>query len=888
MRRNWRTYLAFSEEGRLQRAVLRARLVLFAQRLWRVLLWPLMVMGLGLLLVVTGILPALPDLPRLVVLLALVGAFLWLLAPSLRRLRFPSEEEGLARLEEVSGLHHQPLRTLRDELAMPAAGAEEDDAGDSATLALWQAHRARMRKLVRSLRAGWPRSDAPYRDPHALRFGLALALIAAFALNGPRFMDHLRESLRPPTLGLAERTAFLDAWIDPPAFVRKPPLVLATNGEVSHARDVLKVHQGSKLELRFTGATAPTVTVHEFNPATGHVGALLRQERPAAVDRNSWRLRLRLHRPVQVSLSGPVSVSWRFHVLADMAPEISLTKPPAVGPGGALVVEWRASDDHGVKSARAIIELHEPAEGMLAFDAPRARLKVLRAGKKIRGRDLLKLMAHPWAGLRVRLTLEATDMAGQTGRSKTHVFVLPTRPFSQLMARAIVEQRRELILQPQTKRDVAEVLMALLAWPVEMLRSSGAYLNLRQAAIALLRAETEEELKSIVELLWTLAEDIEDGDLAAAKRRLEAARKALEQALKNGASEEEIARRMAELKQALNEYLNKLARRQMQNGQPRLSHNGQMRLVRPQDLQRMLDRIEKLARGGAKEDAQRLLSQLDELLQGLQATPRMSGPPSPQQRALEEMQKLMREQQKLLDETWRRAQEPGQEDGNGQPGRRAMPDLQQRQERLAETLEQMLEQMQRMFPPSPTPPQSPRQDGQNGQGQQDRQGRQAQRDQPGQRLPGPGNERNGNAGRPDGGSMTSKAPGEALKNAERAMRGAARDLGKGSLADALRQQREALQALRRGARQMARQMARQQGRQRGGMAYGFMRQQYDPLGRPRRGQFMDSGPDRNIVPDENAAERARRILEYLRRRSEDATRPPLERNYIERLLKDIY
>lgn len=115
------------------------------------------------------------------------------------------------------------------------------------------------------------------------------------------------------------------------------------------------------------------------------------------------------------------------------------------------------------------------------------------------------------------------------------------------------------------------------------------------------------------------------------------------------------------------------------------------------------------------------------------------------------------------------------------------------------------------------------------------------------------------------------------------MRGAARALGKGRPDRALRQQMEALQALRKGARQLARRMRGQ-----GGMGMAGMRPQYDPLGRPRRGQYMDPGPNNPLVPDENAAERARRILEYLRRRAEDRTRPPVERNYFDRLLRGLY
>jgi hypothetical protein len=61
-------------------------------------------------------------------------------------------------------------------------------------------------------------------------------------------------------------------------------------------------------------------------------------------------------------------------------------------------------------------------------------------------------------------------------------------------------------------------------------------------------------------------------------------------------------------------------------------------------------------------------------------------------------------------------------------------------------------------------------------------------------------------------------------------------------------------------------------------------QQTDPLGRPLRGR--DYGDDVTVkVPGEIDVQRARRILEELRRRFGEAFRPQMELEYIERLLQ---
>jgi hypothetical protein len=63
-------------------------------------------------------------------------------------------------------------------------------------------------------------------------------------------------------------------------------------------------------------------------------------------------------------------------------------------------------------------------------------------------------------------------------------------------------------------------------------------------------------------------------------------------------------------------------------------------------------------------------------------------------------------------------------------------------------------------------------------------------------------------------------------------------------------------------------------------------QDTDPLGRPLRGHDLD-GDNTVKVPGEIDVQRARRIIEELRKRFGESFRPQLELDYIERLLKDF-
>jgi len=134
-----------------------------------------------------------------------------------------------------------------------------------------------------------------------------------------------------------------------------------------------------------------------------------------------------------------------------------------------------------------------------------------------------------------------------------------------------------------------------------------------------------------------------------------------------------------------------------------------------------------------------------------------------------------------------------------------------------------------------------------------------------------------------------------LGQAGEAMGQAQGELGDGNADGAVGSQGRALEALRRGAQSLAQSMQQQRGQaqmgpgpgQPGRLGQPRAQQQTDPLGRPLRGR--DYGDDVTVkVPGEIDVQRARRILEELRRRFGENFRPQLELEYIERLLKDFY
>jgi len=841
------------QEARISRKVLQARLALGFERLWNALHWPLVIIGFAAVLVIGGILPLLPVWPRLAVLAVLALAFLWSLKDMLR-IRWPGRHEAMRRVEETSGLVHRPVSAHEDRLAEGTAAPLQQ--------AIWEEHRLRQLKGLEHLKAGVPRSSWRFIDPRAFKVPVALALVAALFLGPGDTRSNLADSLNfaPP---LPEVQTVMDAWLKPPAYTAKPPMLLTSPAMVERlkAEPEINVPDKSVLSLRITGAKAPVLSFHEpvegpnppavpgFAPKVKAGDGLFQAEVPLA-------------RPaiVKVTDNGKELASWRISLIPDAPPAVEITADPTGDSSGMLSAQWKASDDYGVAGITADIYLSDEQDegegfsdaGIFEFDAPKLPISLRKSSpREEEGESKADVAEHPWAGLMVDITLTARDAAGNTTESDKRTFRLPERLFTKPLARALIEQRRSLIMTPDEAGGVVQMLDAILTYPEGLIERSGTHIAIATALSRLRAAEDRAGIDGVIRMLWQIAIDIEEGTYADAKAELEALRKELQRALRDGASPERIAELTQKLREALDRYMQSLmedAQRRMAEGQ--MNQNQQMpqqgQMVTPEDLQKMLDMIEKLAQSGANEAAEQMLSELENILRNLQPGMPQQGQmqDGPLSEMLDKLSELMREQQRLMDDT-QRMQQPGmgeeQQQGQqgqqgqgqqGQQGQSGMGSLGDRQQGLAQMLQQLMEQL-----------------GQNGM--------QAPR--------------------------SFGEAGQSMQGAEGSLREGNRDQALGNQGDALAKLREGAQGL---AREMMQQGQGQQGSQgRTGEARGDDR---DPLGRPMPSRGEDFGPERDMLPSELAIQRAREILEMLRSRAGEQGLPRIERDYIERLLRGLY
>ena len=160
---------------------------------------------------------------------------------------------------------------------------------------------------------------------------------------------------------------------------------------------------------------------------------------------------------------------------------------------------------------------------------------------------------------------------------------LPERSFRHPVARAIIDQRKELARDPRlgrgSRRDPRGSEPAARRCSAT---TRVVYLGAARGAAAAARAITARtRLPGVSQLLWDTALRIEDGNMSLAERDLRRLQQKLQEALAKGAPDEEIERLMQELREALDRYLQALAEEMRQQPPSRRSSRSTPRRCSP-------------------------------------------------------------------------------------------------------------------------------------------------------------------------------------------------------------------------------------------------------------------------------------------------------------------
>ncbi|MBE9477266.1 MAG: DUF4175 family protein, partial [Proteobacteria bacterium] len=457
------------------------------------------------------------------------------------------------------------------------------------------------------------------------------------------------------------------------------------------------------------------------------------------------------------------------------------------------------------------------------------------------------LARHPWAGLPVIITLSVMDAAGNVAVIAPVYTAMPGKRFFDTLAASLAEQRRD-ILWNRTNIDRADLILRTLTYlPEDGFPNQRAYLLVRSVIRRIGYTQTrpidDAMQNDVAQTLWRASLLIEDGDLSDAAARLKRAQERLSEAMKNGATDDEIAELMDELRKATDDYLRYLAENAKPQDQQAGNQNAQK--ISPDMLQEMMDRIQELMEQGRMDEAQALMEKLQQLLENMEVTKGGGEGGDKDQGAAEGLQDTLREQQQLADENFQEMQEEfnrnqegenqqGQQKGTkggvdkGGPQVGSESGLAERQEALRQLMDKQLGEL---------------------------------------------NADNSEAG---------QAARDALKEAERQMGQARDNLEQGRGSDALDNQADAVEALRQGMRQLN-EANQQANRSQNSDSETAKPDGQDPLGRTT-GNSRATQSDKQMLRTGDQLRRSKEILEEIRRRSGERSRPQLELDYLDRLL----
>ncbi len=821
-------------EATLARRITQARLSLAWEAIWPAV-WP--TLGVAGLFIGIALLDVFSYLPGWLhaASLAAVACFLgFAIYTGVRTLVWPNRRDAVRRIETASGLDHRPLEALQDKLP--------DGMTDPTARALWQAHQQQMADRIRNLKVGAPSPGLPARDPWALRAVVVLLLFIGVVVAGPDAGDRMGRAL-VPSLGEDSRTqtAKIEIWVTPPEYTRLPPIfpiqiaqdhAKALEQAAAAQSDGTEAPKAAELVIEVPqGSVLTTIVSGGAGKAVLDIDG---EKTPLEdVDRVNRRLQQPLEKGGRLSVvhDGKVLGSWTLRTRADTPPKIAFDGTPAATQRGTLRMAYTGSDDYGITEIRGEMRrTYERGEVLgkevSRFDLPAPSLNA----KNVKEAIFQEIASHPWAGLPVVIRLAARDAAGQEGLSTEINLVLPERKFNNPVAKEIIVERRRLTAQPERRGEIIDRINEIAGDTQAYKDDTVVFLGLVLSRSRLFHEEQDSAIPPVRELLWDTALRVEDGQLSHAERELARAQDALMKALARNAPDAELERLMRDLQNAMNKFMREMAKKLQNtpNADKAMPFDPTARIMQSSDIQRMMEQIRKLMRAGSRDAARQMLSQLRNMMESLRNARVMQNNPNAQRgnQAMRQLQEMIRRQNELMDKTFRQSQ--GRE-----PGQKQMQQGAQQQQSLREMLKKFEQMMKGMMP---------------------------------------------------GDSKGMRSLGQA----GRSMEGATESLGQGQPGQAVGQQGQALEALRRAGQGMMQQMMGRFGRGSGiGMnpqfnPLGAMR---DPLGREWQDEEGGSDTQRVIIPDQGAIERAQDIMDELRKRAGERFRRPLELDYIDRLMK---
>jgi tetratricopeptide (TPR) repeat protein len=406
-------------------------------------------------------------------------------------------------------------------------------------------------------------------------------------------------------------------WVTPPPYARLPSVPLEYN--LFSRRQ--KVLEGSLVHVSWADVDHP-VSVH-FNEKEKVVELTEPHEMttsftvPVHGEKSAYSLVARQDW-ARVGL-------WRFETIADEPPQISLTEGIEITERKTVRIAFKAADDYGIESVLVVIT---PTEASGAAEQGSVEIPLLApVTTEIATASYTDLTALPWTGVPVTIQLVAIDGAGRKGWSAPQIITLPTRSFQNPFARALIEMRQK-VLSPQEPlaKEAAANLMAGLARQQSLYRGDPVLaLTLRAGAMRLIINEDAQTIPAVSSLMWQAAVRLEEGKVGLARNELEQAERAMTLALIRGTTDQGAEPYLTRISRATDRYFAMLEEDRARQVPSTKDMDWPLvtaqETITPDEMHNRLVLIKDHMANGDKEEALRLLAEMQDLIENLRTTP---------------------------------------------------------------------------------------------------------------------------------------------------------------------------------------------------------------------------------------------------------------------------
>jgi hypothetical protein len=330
-------------------------------------------------------------------------------------------------------------------------------------------------------------------------------VILTGVMSGDQFSRLSTLSFMPRTL-IDYPDPHIAATLTPPLYLKQDSLHKQLNILKGEYEDINPVYEGSVLEVRLKGTEwTPELMLSDGSTTLFKNVGILEYLATVKIDsQTSWQLRQGSH----------IIGNWPIILIEDENPEVDqFTLEEYENDKGYLAFKVDIDDDKKIMSAEiAVLDEDDKAEEKVPL-----AIRDVRSMNSVYYADLTGSL---YAGEKRNIVLNIQDEAGQVTSKKIEDVLIPEKRYRHPIAHKLIEMRGELFKDKFERNVLLRELTALGLLGEKENLPAVYYIALRSAYWRLAAPQEDNDQKVARDLLWDIAQKIEDSEARVIERNL--------------------------------------------------------------------------------------------------------------------------------------------------------------------------------------------------------------------------------------------------------------------------------------------------------------------------------------------------------------------------------